>query len=111
MIGGKVRVLSSVVIVVLKPIRQSPAYLYLKAYCLCALVTLFKAAPVTSQLPHLQERLRRLHARELKTITLRNWRTAQLPPRDVSLFAPTAPVPGTAKDANNDRDDGLRGIL
>ncbi|KAK8022296.1 phospholipase A2 [Apiospora rasikravindrae] len=80
--------------VVLKPIRQSPTYLYLKAYCLCALVTLFKAAPVSSQLPHLQQRLQRLHARKLKTITLKNWRTVYLPPGDLSLFASAAPVTG-----------------
>ncbi|KAK7960882.1 hypothetical protein PG988_012096 [Apiospora saccharicola] len=82
--------------VVLKTIRRSPAGLCLKAYCLCALVTFFKAAPVTFQLPHLQERLRWLHTRKLMTITLKSWRTIQLPPRDLSLFASTAHVPGTA---------------
>ncbi|KAK8015580.1 hypothetical protein PG991_008468 [Apiospora marii] len=92
--------------VVLKTIRRSPAYLYLKTYCLCTLVTLFKAAPVTSQLPHLQERLRWLHPRQLKTITLKNWRTVQLPPRDLSLLASAAPVPA---DANN--NNGLEGVL
>ncbi|KAH8890377.1 FabD/lysophospholipase-like protein [Thozetella sp. PMI_491] len=38
-------------------VRRSPAYLYLKAYCLCALVTLFKATPVSSRLPRIGERL------------------------------------------------------
>ncbi|KAK8092002.1 phospholipase A2 [Apiospora hydei] len=86
--------LAGAAMVVLKTIRRSPTYLYLKAYCLCALVTLFKAAPVSSQLPHLQQRLQRLHARKLKTITLKNWRTVHLPPRDLSLFALAAPVTG-----------------
>ena len=39
----------------LTTIRQSPAYLYLKVYGLCALVTVFKAAPVTSRLPRIGE--------------------------------------------------------
>ena len=37
----------------LTTIRQSPAYLYVKAYCLCALITLFQAAPVSARLPHI----------------------------------------------------------
>lgn len=40
--------------VILTTIRQSPAYLYLKSYSLCALVSLFQATPVTSQLPRLK---------------------------------------------------------
>ncbi|KAH7175292.1 acyl transferase/acyl hydrolase/lysophospholipase [Dactylonectria macrodidyma] len=36
--------------VVLRALRQSPSYLYVKAYCLCTLVTLFKATPVSSTL-------------------------------------------------------------
>ncbi|KAI9155548.1 Cytosolic phospholipase A2 [Paramyrothecium foliicola] len=43
--------------VILTAIRQSPAYLYVKTYCLCALVTLFQTAPVTSRLPRIGERL------------------------------------------------------
>lgn len=42
---------------ILTTIRQSPAYLYLKTYCVCAIVTLFQAAPVSSQLPQIRERL------------------------------------------------------
>ncbi len=38
-------------------IRKSLAYLYLKAYCLCALVTVFKATPVSSRLPKIGETL------------------------------------------------------
>ncbi|KAK9420189.1 putative Lysophospholipase [Seiridium unicorne] len=38
-------------------IRKSPAYLYVKSYCLCALVTLLRAAPVSSRLPKIGERL------------------------------------------------------
>ncbi|KAK3934051.1 acyl transferase/acyl hydrolase/lysophospholipase [Diplogelasinospora grovesii] len=41
----------------LTTIRQSPAYLYLKTYCLCALVTLFQATPVSSRLPQIEESL------------------------------------------------------
>lgn len=40
--------------VILTNIRQSPAYLYLKSYSLCALVSLFQATPVSSQLPRLK---------------------------------------------------------
>lgn len=39
--------------VILTTIRQSPAYLYLKSYCLCALVSLFQTTPVSSQLPRI----------------------------------------------------------
>ncbi|KUJ16064.1 FabD/lysophospholipase-like protein [Mollisia scopiformis] len=35
---------------VLTTVRQSPAYLYVKTYCLCAIITLFQAAPLSSQL-------------------------------------------------------------
>lgn len=54
--------------VVLTTIRQSPAYLYLKAYCLCALVSLFQVAPVTSRLPDISARL---HHVEYRIITTR----------------------------------------
>lgn len=40
--------------VVLTSIRQSPAYLYLKSYCLCAIVSLFQTTPVSSQLPRIK---------------------------------------------------------
>lgn len=40
--------------VVLTTFRQSPAYLYLKSYCLCTLVSLFQTTPVSSQLPLLK---------------------------------------------------------
>lgn len=43
--------------VILTTIRQSPAYLYLKSYCLCALVSLFQTTPVSSQLPSIKEGL------------------------------------------------------
>ena len=39
---------------VLTTIRQSPAYLYLKTYCLCAIITLFQAAPLSSRLPRIR---------------------------------------------------------
>ncbi len=42
---------------ILTTIRQSPAYLYVKTYCLCAIITLFQAAPVSSRLPYAGERL------------------------------------------------------
>jgi cytosolic phospholipase A2 len=41
---------------ILTTIRQSPAYLYLKTYCLCAIITLFQAAPLSSRLPQVRER-------------------------------------------------------
>lgn len=40
--------------VILAKVRQSPAYLYLKSYSLCALVTIFQSAPISSQLPELR---------------------------------------------------------
>lgn len=43
--------------VILTTIRQSPAYLYVKTYCLCVMVTLFQAAPVSSRLPRVGETL------------------------------------------------------
>lgn len=43
--------------VILTVLRRSPAYLYLKSYCLCALVSLFQTTPVSSQLPRIQRRL------------------------------------------------------
>ncbi|KAH7312767.1 acyl transferase/acyl hydrolase/lysophospholipase [Stachybotrys elegans] len=43
--------------VILATIRQSPAYLYIKTYCICALVTLFQASPVSSRLPRVGETL------------------------------------------------------
>ncbi|KFA74367.1 hypothetical protein S40288_06681 [Stachybotrys chartarum IBT 40288] len=43
--------------VILTAIRQSPAYLYIKTYCICALVTLFQASPVSSRLPRVGETL------------------------------------------------------
>ncbi|KAE8445076.1 hypothetical protein EG329_013791 [Mollisiaceae sp. DMI_Dod_QoI] len=42
---------------ILTTIRQSPAYLYVKTYCLCAIITLFQAAPVSSRLPYAGEKL------------------------------------------------------
>lgn len=48
--------------VILTTIRQSSAYLYLKTYCLCALVSLFQTTPVSSQLPRLKESLRLAHS-------------------------------------------------
>lgn len=43
--------------VVLTKVRQSPAYLYLKSYCLCALITIFQTTPVSSHLPRLSHRI------------------------------------------------------
>ncbi len=53
---------------ILTTIRQSSAYLYLKAYGLCALVTIFKAAPVSSRLPRVGEVL---HLHRYKIIATR----------------------------------------
>ncbi|PWZ01704.1 FabD/lysophospholipase-like protein [Testicularia cyperi] len=38
-------------------LRQSPTYLYIKVYCICTLVTLFQAAPVSSRIPKIGQRL------------------------------------------------------
>jgi phospholipase A2 len=46
---------------VLTTIRQSPAYLYVKTYCLCAIITLFQAAPVSSRLPQIEDKLHLKH--------------------------------------------------
>ncbi|CAH0021599.1 unnamed protein product [Clonostachys rhizophaga] len=43
--------------VVLRSLRQSSTYLYLKAYWLCALVSLFKATPVSSGIEHARNQL------------------------------------------------------
>lgn len=42
---------------ILTSLRQRPTYLYVKVYCLCALVTLFQAAPVSSRIPQLGQTL------------------------------------------------------
>ncbi len=42
---------------VLTTLRQSPTYLYVKVYVVCALVTLFQAAPVTSRIPRIGQKL------------------------------------------------------
>lgn len=39
---------------ILTTVRQSPAYLYIKTYCLCAIITIFQAAPISSQLPEIR---------------------------------------------------------
>ncbi|KAH8652079.1 acyl transferase/acyl hydrolase/lysophospholipase [Xylariales sp. PMI_506] len=45
--------------VILTTIRRSPAYLYLKTYCLCALVTLFQATPVSTNLPQFENKIKK----------------------------------------------------
>lgn len=50
--------------VILTTIRQTPAYLYLKSYCLCALVSLFQTTPVSSQLPRIKKSLYLAHSPE-----------------------------------------------
>lgn len=40
---------------VLTTIRQSPAYLYVKTYCLCAGITLFQVAPASSKFVQLED--------------------------------------------------------
>jgi phospholipase A2 len=42
---------------VLTTIRQSPAYLYVKTYCLCAAITLFQVAPASSRFVQLEDKL------------------------------------------------------
>ncbi|GAC98891.1 phospholipase A2 [Pseudozyma hubeiensis SY62] len=52
---------------VLTSLRQSPTYLYVKVYCLCALVTLFQAAPVSSRIPQLGQTLQLSKYRLIRT--------------------------------------------
>ena len=41
---------------ILTTIRQSPAYLYVKTYCVCAVVSLFQVTPVSSPLRQIKDR-------------------------------------------------------
>lgn len=52
---------------ILTSLRQSPTYLYVKVYCLCALVTLFQAAPVSSRIPRLGQTLQLNKYRLIRT--------------------------------------------
>ncbi|SNX83680.1 related to phospholipase A2, cytosolic [Melanopsichium pennsylvanicum] len=52
---------------ILTSLRQSPTYLYIKVYCLCALVTLFQAAPVSSRIPQLGQTLQLNRYRLIQT--------------------------------------------
>lgn len=52
---------------ILTSLRQSPTYLYVKVYCLCALVTLFQAAPVSSRIPQLGQTLQLNKYRLIRT--------------------------------------------
>ncbi len=52
---------------ILTSLRQSPTYLYVKVYCLCALVTLFQAAPVSSRIPQLGQTLQLNKYRVIRT--------------------------------------------
>jgi len=53
---------------VLTTIRQSPAYLYVKTYCLCAAVTLFQVTPASSRLVQLEDEL---HQKKQQVINAR----------------------------------------
>jgi phosphopantetheinyl transferase (holo-ACP synthase) len=52
---------------ILSSIRRSPAYLYLKIYLFCTVVTLIQASPVSSQLPRIGQRLQLNKYRIVKT--------------------------------------------
>ncbi|CDU22971.1 related to phospholipase A2, cytosolic [Sporisorium scitamineum] len=52
---------------ILTSLRQSPTYLYIKVYCLCALVTLSQAAPVSSRIPKLGQTLQLNKYRLIRT--------------------------------------------
>lgn len=52
---------------ILTSLRRSPTYLYVKVYCLCALVTLFQAAPVSSRIPQLGQTLQLSKYRLIRT--------------------------------------------
>ena len=52
---------------ILTSLRQSPTYLYIKVYCLCALVTLSQAAPVSCRIPQLGQPLQLNKYRLIRT--------------------------------------------
>lgn len=81
---------------ILTTIRQSPAYLYVKTYCLCAIITLFQAAPVSSRIPHIP------HIRDVPHFNARRILTAPPTPRIVSTHLRELPSQlQTAKDRVN----------
>jgi hypothetical protein len=52
---------------VLTTIRQSPAYLYVKTYCLCAAITLFQVAPASPRIFQLEDRFHHTKQRAIDT--------------------------------------------
>ncbi|KAH6880691.1 acyl transferase/acyl hydrolase/lysophospholipase [Thelonectria olida] len=54
--------------VILRALRQSPAYLYVKAYCLCALVSLFKTTPISSAISQVKTQFHHNNFRRLRTL-------------------------------------------
>ncbi len=77
---------------VLTTLRQSPTYLYVKVYCVCALVTLFQAAPVTSRIPRIGQKLQLNQYRIIRT---------RLGPRIVPVEEASS-LPGAAIAAQQD---------
>lgn len=73
---------------VLTTLRQSPTYLYVKVYCLCALVTLFQAAPVSSRIPQLGQTLQLSKYRLIQTRL-----GPRIVPVDEALSVPTRSTP------------------
>jgi phosphopantetheinyl transferase (holo-ACP synthase) len=70
--------------VILRALRQSPAYLYAKAYCLCALVSLFKTTPITSAISQVKRQFRHNKFRGVNT---RGPRHGQLGSHGCSLLS------------------------
>ncbi|CBQ70915.1 related to phospholipase A2, cytosolic [Sporisorium reilianum SRZ2] len=82
---------------ILTSLRQSPTYLYIKVYCLCALVTLSQAAPVSSRIPKLGQTLQLNKYRLIRT---------RLGPRIVPIEEAVAvPSKGGATSSSSNKAD------
>ncbi|VUC27298.1 unnamed protein product [Clonostachys rosea] len=90
--------------VVLRSLRQSSTYLYLKAYCLCALVSLFKATPVSSGISHARNQL---HLDKFQEFASRNARVAFI---KEALAAKKRRLERTAKSASTIEPGGRRSL-
>ncbi|TKY87682.1 hypothetical protein EX895_003263 [Sporisorium graminicola] len=82
---------------ILTSLRQSPTYLYIKVYCLCALVTLSQAAPVSSRIPKLGQTLQLNKHRLIRT---------RLGPRIVPVEAAAVPGKDTSTTLSQAHDQG-----
>lgn len=77
---------------ILTSLRQSPTYLYVKVYCLCALVTLFQASPVSSRIPQLGQTLQLSKYRLIRTRL-----GPRIVPVEEAAVAPDAPFSASSQ--------------